>query len=977
MNDQNAAQIENLTNLISALDGRVSSLSNSMSSLTGNTQDMTNAISNAEKSAGGLKKAFSGTQNVFNEIRNSFRENANSFENYNIDIRSKAEKANNDLMKRYGLFFRRKEKAHLSHYKSITELLRDHVREQIGIFHNLPTVKSRVLLVVDAIRQAFTKTLGLIANLGLSVVSVLTNIAGSILNISKLLISLPFKTLESMLEIANSVKEEFLAISQTLEDTQEQISGASRLGVGLRDLSNDVRELGDEFLNAGSLSARIFGYGLEGQRSQITKTSEKISGLKSLGNLIGSTFINSSLEIEVAMQSLGMSIDDVSNLVRKSISEGVHPIQGLVNAFNASTAAAREFGVDQKFIARGMNTLRNNVVEFSHISEPELARVTAQAAQLGVEAEGLVAIFNKFTTFDAAAESAALLSQTFGMAIDAMDIIRAEDPLEILNQFREGMEQTGRSFSDLNRHEKALLSQYTGLSGEMLQTAMSFDGVGLSYEELQQKMEESSPERQLQNAVNAMTESVREFMNVGKQITNPFQAISEGMKDAILKNASLQRSLVNLSNSARDIYENILNTLFTGDTGRQIQETLRQVIDSFNNLFAGNAANKFAEMAQKILVLINTFFDFRKSTQDMSNAFKDLQESFFENDFVIRLIGLGKIMIGNIVSGFIKSLPMLIEGFTELLSMFNSILFGTTYTSENSRLGDWFNTYIGEAWNSIKARVPNLVESLLEQLKIAIRGSSGAIFSIGAEIGKGIFSGMKNTLVDSFTSNDSPSWLPVAAISSGAALTAATASSAASTAASAATAGGATRGAAILSASRAGLSTATSSLLGAGMVAKDIIDVGSDLYNDRAVKNEDVYGIGGAALGGIIGSIILPGIGTGIGMAAGNMIGEFLGSSEDEQERSENIRANQESERIRAAVIEGQNQRAINNNNSSMTPTETTINMPVMLDGTQIANNTVAILQDSTGRFSLITDDGNVKLVDRSGQGSTDVTGTA
>ena len=127
----------------------------------------------------------------------------------------------------------------------------------------------------------------------------------------------------------------------------------------------------------------------------------------------------------------------------------------------------------------------------------------------------------------------------------------------------------------------------------------------------------------------------------------------------------------------------------------------------------------------------------------------------------------------------------------------------------------------------------------------------------------------------------------------------------------------------------------------------------------------------------IIGSIILPGIGTGIGMAAGNMIGEFLGSSEDEQERSENIRANQESERIRAAVIEGQNQRAINNNNSSMTPTETTINMPVMLDGTQIANNTVAILQDSTGRFSLITDDGNVKLVDRSGQGSTDVTGTA
>ena len=747
MDNLDGAQIENLTGLISSLESKVDSLGSSVERLTGNTQNMSSAISEAEKSASGLERAFSGAQDTLSESQRALEANLDRF---NANIKDKVIKANNDMMRKYSVFFSKKEKAHLDHNKGIIASFKDHLREQKEIFSNLPSMRARILFVGDSLLKMFTNVFGFIAKIGFNILSLLTDIGKAIINIGKFLVMLPLKVLENILEIGNAVREEFLAINQSLEDTQEQISGTSRTGEALQKLATNIREVGEEFLIAGGMKAKIFGFGLQGQQAMIAKTAEKIAGLRTIGNLVGPALAKNALEVEVAMQALGMSTEDAGLLMRKSMSEGIHPLQGLVNAFHASSAASKQFGIDQKLVARGMNTLRNNVIEFSHLSEPELAKVAAQAAQLGVEAEGLVSIFNKFTTFESAAESAALLSQTFGMAIDAMDIIRAEDPLEILNQFREGMEQTGRSFSDLNRHEKALLSQYTGLSGEMLQTAMSFDGVGLSYEEMQKRMEESSPEHQLKSAVKEMTASVKEFMNMGKQITNPFQAFTEGIKDAILKNSALQKQFVNISDLAKGFYEKIVTSLF-GKEGLVLQEKLSAALSEFENLLMGSASN-IADIARKFLTLTTVFFDVSKGTQEMSVAFEDLQKTFFENQFVQKLINLGKIMIGSIVKGFIKSLPTLVKGFTQLLSGFNRIIRpGSSKASRASaELGDFFNTYIRDAWNDLKKNslFASLMNTLLDELKVTAQAATDGLKEIGKIIGEGILEGMKSILPD-------------------------------------------------------------------------------------------------------------------------------------------------------------------------------------------------------------------------------------
>ena len=63
--------------------------------------------------------------------------------------------------------------------------------------------------------------------------------------------------------------------------------------------------------------------------------------------------------------------------------------------------------------------LRKDITNFGHLSDIELQRVAARATQLGVEMKDLAGVFNKFGTFEDAANSAALLSQTFGMNVDA------------------------------------------------------------------------------------------------------------------------------------------------------------------------------------------------------------------------------------------------------------------------------------------------------------------------------------------------------------------------------------------------------------------------------------------------------------------------------------------------------------------------------------------------------------------------------
>lgn len=741
MDGKVAANLETLTGLMSSMKNVISDLNGTIKAFNSNTDNMSSAISSAEKNAESLNKALKGGQSSMDEYNDVLAKGLKKSEDSQTSMQDKIIRANRSIISRYGAFFSAREKQHVEHQKSILGKLRNYASEQAEIFHNLDSRRAKLLHAFDVTKDIF-KTF---FSFGNSLFKIFKSVGGAVLNVAKFLVTLPLKGLEAILDIAHSVREEFLAISQSFEDTQEMISGTSRQGMGLANLTSEVRGLGGAFLNVGSEAARTFGYGLQGQQAMISKTAEKINGLGTLANVYGDSYSANAILVERAMQSLGMSVEDNAFLVRQSMSEGIHPFQAFNRSIQASVAASKEFGIDQKQIARGMNELRKNVVEFSHISEPELASVVAQAAQLGIEAKELNAVFSKFTTFDQAAESAALLSQTFGMAVDAMDIIRAEDPMEIINQFREGMQQTGRDFRDLNRHEKALMSQYTGLSGEALQTAMSFQGVGLSYAELQKKMEESSPQAQLKAAVKEMSASIKEFMNVGKKLTSPFQAISEGMKDALLKNGRFQRSMMGLSNRMQRLYSGVLSKFLNAG----LLDAIEGVVDAFAKLISDDAITSLIKVTREFGNFLTVVLSADSKPQEISNALDRLITSFTSSSFVRTLFTIGKSIVGNIASSIIKSLPAILTSIKDLLLYFNNNAVKAVNAGENS----WFKTYILDSLDMVMAdgqtvgsSIASLVMDILNELKNAI-GTSGSIIReifapVGEAIGNGIVSGI-------------------------------------------------------------------------------------------------------------------------------------------------------------------------------------------------------------------------------------------
>ena len=746
MDDKVLGQVEILTGLVGNLQDSVGSLNSTANTFATSVQDLTAVIGNAESGIGNFNNTLSEQQEAFEGVKAAAEGAAESVDDYTKMMRLKTEAVQKDLKKRYGSFVDSNTSIMMAGLNKMTGGFMTYAKQQREIFNNLENQRERFFFAFDTFRSHMSFFMGI----GTSLFNVFKGLMTTLINVGKLIITLPLKSLETMLDIGHSIREEYLAISQTLEDTQEFFSSTSAQGQGFARLTAQIRGLGGAFLNVNSEASKTFGIGLQGQQAMAAAGKDLVTGMGTLSNLFGPSYQDNLIKSVRITRALGMTAEDNSLMIRRSMSLGIHPFTGLANAIHASSAASKEFGIDQKQVAIGMNGLRKNVIEFSHISEDELGKVVARAAQLGVEVEGLNAIFNKFTTFDAAAESAALLSQTFGMAIDAMDIIRADNPMEILDQFREGMMQTGRDFNDLNRHEKALLSQYTGLNGEMLQTAMSFEGIGLSYQELQQKMEDASPENQLKEAVKEMSGSIKEFMNVGKKITSPFQALSEGMKDALVKNTQFQRSMMGLSNSIQNIYTKVLNNFLS----RDLLNSIDNIIGTFSKLIDDDVANGFVKISRNLGSFINVLIGANSTADQVNSSFSKLYDSILDSKFVSRLIDIGQRMIGGIVSGFIKSLPSLIGGFTDLLKLFNGTLDKQSYSNPNTGMGKFFKKYIIDSWNQVKGVLTDkknvngevvtkgLVTNLLDELKEAIGVSASLFADIGELMLKGIWQGM-------------------------------------------------------------------------------------------------------------------------------------------------------------------------------------------------------------------------------------------
>tara|TARA_R110001592_G_scaffold132332_6_gene346759 strand:+ start:973 stop:3240 length:2268 start_codon:yes stop_codon:yes gene_type:complete len=174
---------------------------------------------------------------------------------------------------------------------------------------------------------------------------------------------------------------------------------------------------------------------------------------------LGVTNSDYSKGIEVSMKSMGMSADQAVDNMRQmratSIDLGI-PISQLTDNFKNNGEMLAKLG-------------DNGIAAFSELSR--ISKVT------GMEMNKLLAVTDKFDTFEGAAEAAGSLNAALGgNFVDSMSLMMETDPAERFKMIRNAVDDAGVAFEDMGYYQKKMMADAAGFSdvGEFAK-AMSGD----------------------------------------------------------------------------------------------------------------------------------------------------------------------------------------------------------------------------------------------------------------------------------------------------------------------------------------------------------------------------------------------------------------------------------------------------------------------------------------------------------------------
>ncbi len=575
---------------------------------------------------------------------------------------------------------------------------------------------------------------------------------------AKFLFTLPIGIANRVSVMGGQLRQELVeVIGQAVENTKELFDLASNGGQAFKRLGGIAKGSLLTFQSVNSTMTKLFGYGAAGAAKMVADVTKNIGDMGLFADIFADSTTKSGKSIEFITRmtrGMAMGADDLNYVVREAMKNGEHYFETMTRMKLASDAASREFGVNRKLLSKNFFQLRKDITQFGHLSDIELMRVAGRATQLGVEMKDLAGVFNKFGTFEDAANSAALLSQTFGMNIDALQLIRAEDPMEIVEMFRNSMLATGRSFDDLNRHEKSLMATHTGMSVEALKTTMNYRTLGKSYEDIKKIMNDQKPEERQIRAMKDMRSSMSEIQKIMDK-KDFFTAFTDGLSKTILYNTKLGDSFVSINKKMEDFYENGLK--LTREQKGQLDDVVAPfagIVNQINDVFSIdklNTVKKFIlENLSKFIVDItsvlhpdcvigNKFTEIRHEWESKFANFFDLSFILKDKGFFASLARVSGKIIGYILRSFVILGPSLIKGIGSAISQAIGFFKGDNAVFNNANLGKFLG-FEGCDFKKFKADFALAIQEIKDYLFGASESSPGLFNSL--------FGGIPGTLKD-------------------------------------------------------------------------------------------------------------------------------------------------------------------------------------------------------------------------------------
>lgn len=453
---------------------------------------------------------------------------------------------------------------------------------------------------------------------------------------------LPLKIAGVAAKIGNSLRQDLImTIGTATEATKELFDISSEYGSGAGSAIKSFADASSssllEFRDITSDSVKLFGKGAAGIAARMQTLAQRLGEMGSYADLFGESLkgvTGGSAEqfnfMEKSLRSLGATAEDVAYMSQEAAKQGVSINTVLFNTRMSLKNVAKESGVNQKMISKNFLVLRRDIINFGHLSTEQLQQTSAELIKMGLSAQDAASMFGKLDTFESAAQMSAMLSQSFGMNLDALKLIKAENPQEIFEDLRDSMMSTGRSFDELNRHEKSLMASTTGLSAASLKALMDFRDTGMSYEEAMKKMKENSPEARQLKAFDSMTGSLKEIKNIMSD-TSFLSSFMKGLTSSIVLATGLGDKFQAVSKRMEDFYLAAISFGKDSNLMSGFRGAFKPIEDTINVLVGSGGSDKGLFSVDKLSGVkdfMNTF------TRYLGRAFKDGSNVVeIQNDF--------------------------------------------------------------------------------------------------------------------------------------------------------------------------------------------------------------------------------------------------------------------------------------------------------------------------------------------------------
>ena len=163
--------------------------------------------------------------------------------------------------------------------------------------------------------------------------------------------------------------------------------------------------------------------------------------------------------------NLGVSLDSYTQGIQTSIAFFGQTGPRAIEIQGELAATARSLGLEQEQVASAFASSGGKLAKFGTDAVDTFKDLQRASKITGLEMDKLLAVTNRFDTFEGAADQAGKLNAALGgNFVNAMDLMMATDPVERFNMIRDSILDTGLSFDDMSYYQKNFYKDALGLA---------------------------------------------------------------------------------------------------------------------------------------------------------------------------------------------------------------------------------------------------------------------------------------------------------------------------------------------------------------------------------------------------------------------------------------------------------------------------------------------------------------------------------